>query len=402
MRVPRTIQYVERAGVIDLRWGHPAPATLPVRAWQACQDEALRRYSWRALTYGRAAGPEPLIEWLCEHLGGTDARAPVPAEVFVTAGASQALELVSLLLTRPGDTVVVDSPTYHLALRIFADRDVELVGAPADGAGIDPPATGALLRRLRAEGRRVPLLYLVPTFANPTGGSLAAERRRELVELAGDAGTMIVEDDAYRELGYNGAAPPSLWSIASGRGVIRVGSFSKTVGPGLRLGWITAAPQLVRSLSDRGFVDSGGGLNHTTALTMAVMGYSGRYAEHVAAIRTVYRRQRDALTTALITALGTGLPAIDVTAPRGGWFLWLPLPEGISATELLTHAEQHAVSFLPGNRFYATPALDPAPDDHARLSFSMYEPAELAQAAHRLGAALRAALDGPLTPGRHG
>lgn len=379
---PPDLQFVERPGVVDLAWGHPVPSALPVEVWRECQDEALRAYSWRAMTYGYAAGPGPLVEWLCGRLGQVDARTPAPPEVFVTAGASQALDLVLTLLTQPGDAVVVDSPTYHLALRILADHDVELVAAPADDAGIDPMATGALLRRLRAGGRRVPLLYLVPTFGNPTGSSLDTARRVELVEVTRGAGVVIVEDDAYRELGYDGAAAPSLWSIAAGRGVIRVGTFSKTVGPGLRLGWINAEPAVVDRLVARGFVDSGGGLNHATALTMAVMGASGRYAEHVRAIRAVYRRQRDAL----VAALRTELPRVAVHPPPGGWFLWLRLPEPMTATVLLARAERHGVSLLPGRLCYAGPAAD----DHVRLSFSMYEPDVFAEAARRLGRAFAA------------
>ncbi len=379
MQPPRTLQYVDRPGIIDLGWGHPMPSALPVDAWRASQEEALREYSWQALTYGYEAGPGPLVEWLCERLGETDPRAPAPDEVFVTAGASQGIELVSTVLTRPGDAVVVDSPTYHLALRILADRDVELIGAPADDDGIDPHATGALLRRLHRASRRVPLLYLVPTFANPTGRSLPDPRRRELVEVARDTGTTIVEDDTYRELAYDGPAPPSLWSIDPAGGVVRLGSFAKSVGPGLRLGWLTATPAFVRTLTRRGFVDSGGGLNHATALAMAVMGRSGRFAGHVEAIRTRYRAQRDAL----VAALRTELPALVVTPPHGGWFLWLRLPDGMSATALLAAAERHGVSFLPGNRFYA----QPAGDDRLRLSYSMVEPAALAEAARRLRAA---------------
>lgn len=366
--------------MIDLAWGHPLPSALPVPRWRACQEQALTEYSWRALTYGHAAGPGPLIEWLCDHLGRIDARAPSPAEVFVTAGASQALDLVSTVLTRPGDAVLVGSPTYHLALRVLADRDVELIDAPADGVGTDPQATRTLLRRLRASGRRVPMLYLVPTFGNPTGATLPAQRRLELLDVARDAGMAIVEDDVYRELVYDGAAPPSLWSSSAGSGVIRIGSFSKTVGPGLRLGWINAEPRLVRVLANRGFVDSGGGLNHTTALTMAIMGTSGRYAEHLRDILEVYRRQRDALTS----ALRTSCPEVRFDVPDGGWFLWLRLPDGLTATALLAEAAGHSVSFLPGHRCHMrAPA-----DDHVRLSFSMFEPAMLTEAARRLGRAL--------------
>lgn len=369
--------------MIDLAWGHPLPSALPVQRWRVCQEQALTEHSWRALTYGHAAGPGPLIDWLCEHLGRIDARAPSPAEVFVTAGASQALDLVSTVLTRPGDAVLVGSPTYHLALRVLADRGVELIDAPADEAGTDPEATRALLRRLRTSGRRVPLLYLVPTFGNPTGATLPAERRLELIEVARDAGMAIVEDDVYRELAYEGAAPPSLWSSSPGCGVIRIGSFSKTVGPGLRLGWINAEPRLVGALANRGFVDSGGGLNHTTALTMASMGTSGRYAEHLRDVLAVYRCQRDALAA----GLRTSCPEVRFGVPDGGWFLWLRLPDRMTATELLAEAAGHSVSFLPGNRCYVRPPAD----DHIRLSFSMFEPDTLTEAARRLGRAITSA-----------
>jgi 2-aminoadipate transaminase len=362
---PRSIQYLDRPGIIDLGYGLPVPAALPVSEWRAATDEALHTYGWQALTYGYEAGPAPLVEWLCERLGETDAREPVPDEVFVTAGASQGIELVSAMLTRPGDAIVVDSPTYHLALRILADRDAELIGAPADDEGIDPAATGALLETLRRNGRRVPLLYLVPTFANPTGVSLSVARRRALVEVARAAGTVIVEDDTYREIGYDGPPPQSLWSLDP-RTVVRVGSFAKTVGPGLRLGFLTATPEFVARLVRRGYVHSGGGLNHATAFAMAVFGRSGGYAAHLDAVRDRYRGQRDALAGAL-----------DVPAPHGGWFVWLRLPAGMSATALLPAAEAHGVSFVPGTRFYA----GPGGDDRIRLSFSMYEPETLVQAA---------------------
>jgi 2-aminoadipate transaminase len=171
--------------------------------------------------------------------------------------------------------------------------------------------------------------------------------------------------------------------MAPGSGVIRLGSFSKTVGPGLRLGWLTAEPSFVRTLAGRGFIDSGGGLNHTTAFTMAAFGASGGYADHVRAIKEVYRRNRDVL----VAALRTELPAVHVPVPNGGWFLWLRLPSGVSATDLLAKAEARSVSFLTGSRFYVPPVSG---GDHIRLSFSMYEPDLLAEAARRLGQALAA------------
>jgi DNA-binding transcriptional MocR family regulator len=375
--VARIIQNEIEPGVVDLASGRPYPPSLPVAQWRDSQVEALAEYSWQALTYGHNPGPAPLVDWLCERLAATDARAPVPEEVFVTAGASQAIELVSTVLTRPGDVVLVDSPTYHLALRILADRHVELVGVPADDEGLDPAGTVELLHRLRRAGRRVPLLYLVPTFANPTGRCLPPERRTALVEVARATGTVVVEDDTYRELAFDGPAPPSLWSTGPDA-VVRVGSFAKSVAPGLRLGFLTARPEFVRTLADRGFVDSGGGLNHAGALAMAVLGRSGRYAAHVSAIRSLYRTHRDAL----VAALRAHAPALEPVPPKGGWFLWLRAPG--SATGLLVAARARGVTFVPGSAFHA----GPGGADRLRLSFSMNDPGVLAEGARRLGQAL--------------
>jgi DNA-binding transcriptional MocR family regulator len=361
-----------------------------VDGWRAATDAALAAHGWRALTYGYAPGPGPLVEWLAEHLGRTDARRPDPGEIFVTNGASQGLELTLATLTRPGDVMVVQAPTYHLALRTIADHRVELVAAPEDAEGVDPDATAELIDRRRADGRRVSMLYLVPTFTNPTGRCLGDERRRALVGLARAHEVTIVEDDTYRDLVYAGDPPPSLWSLADGAPVVRLGSFSKTVAPGLRLGWLTAEAARVGALSRRGYVHSGGGLNHTTALGMAAYGRSGAYTRHLAALRRRYARQRDAL----VVALRRHLPAVAVPEPRGGWFLWLRLPPGCSASDLLTTAGQRGVAFVPGGAFFP----DDRGDDHLRLSYSYYEPGPLAEAARRLGETLRSACGSPPPP----
>lgn len=375
-----TIQYVERPGIIDLGWGHPDPDSLPTQEWAEANAAALRRYGWKALTYGAGAGPGPLIEWLCDRTAATDAARPEPGEVFVTAGVSHGLDLVAGVLAGPGDVVLVDSPTYHLALRILADHGVELRAAPADGDGILPAQTGELVARLCRDGRRVALLYLVPTFGNPTGASLPAQRRRELVEVAGRTGVPIVEDDTYRELSYSGAAPPSLWSGAgeAGAQVIRLGSFSKSVAPGLRLGWLTAEPPFVRRLVDRGYVDSGGGVNHSVALAMASFGASGRYERHVHAVRELYRRRRDVL----VEAVRDEIDGARFVVPDGGWFLWLTLPSTVDTRRLLVPAERAGVSYVPGYRFFVDP---PSTVDQLRLSYSMLPPAQLAEGARRLG-----------------
>jgi len=360
------VQFDARPGRLDLAWGHPRPSLLPVGAWAAASAAASRRYGWEQLTYGHGQGPGPLLDWLAGHVGDAG-----PEQTFVTGGASHGLALITELLTGPGDAVLVDAPTYHLAFRILTGRGASLVPVPAS----DPAAVAATIHRLRSQGRRVPLLYLVPTFANPTGASLPPGARHGLVAVARREGVTLVEDDTYRELAYDGPAPAALWRLAGGDPVVRLGTFAKTVAPGLRLGWINAAPGRIGELTALGYVDSGGGVNHATALTMAEFGSSGAYAEHLAGVREQYRAQRDALAGAMGTA-----------PPAGGWFLWLPVPAGLTGGELLVRAEEQGTSFVPGTRFH----VGGGGEDRIRLSFSLLDPDELTEAAGRLKAALRA------------
>lgn len=363
------IQYRPRAGILDLSWGHPHPDALPVAAWADAYGRALHRWGATALTYGHAAGPGPLVGWLRERTG----REPV----FVTAGASQALNLVASVLVRPGDVVLVQSPTYHLALKILRDHSESLVAVPADAGGVDPVATEDLIRRLRRDGRRVPLLYCVPMFANPTGLTMAADRRGELAEVADRTGVCLVEDNTYQDLAYDAPAPPWLGEV--GENVARIGSFSKTVAPGLRLGWLTGSGAMLDALAGLGLVDSGGGLNHATALAMADFCASGAYDAHLGQIRSRYRTQRDTL----VSALRRHLPMAAFTVPGGGWFLWLRLPAGVSDAELLARAEEYEVSFLTGRQFHTGD-----PDErYLRLSFSLLTGADLTRAARGLGSA---------------
>jgi DNA-binding transcriptional MocR family regulator len=372
------IQLDSRPGILDLSWGHPRPALLPVEEWGKASAAASREFGWRQLTYGQATGPAPLLDWLTAHLCDAEGGGTAPEQLFVTGGASHGLMLVASLLAGPGDVILVDSPSYHLAFRILADTGAAVVRAPADADGVDPAALAELLAALRAAGRHVPLLYLVPTFANPTGRSLPRDRRHALVALARRAGLTLLEDDTYRELCYEGAAPPSLWRLSGGDRVVRLGTFAKTVAPGLRLGWINADPALITRLATLGYVHSGGGVNHSVATTMYCFGASGAYRRHVAAVRAEYRTQRDAL----VSAVRAYLPA---DSPAGGWFLWVALPPGVGATRLLSRAERSGTSFVPGPRFYVDGA---GGDDRIRLSFSHLTPADLTDAAARLGAAL--------------
>ncbi|MDW8148325.1 MAG: PLP-dependent aminotransferase family protein [Roseiflexaceae bacterium] len=377
------LQIVHRPGILDLSWGHPDPAVLPVAALRRATATVLERYGAEALTYGAERGPGPLIEWICTRLAHTDARAPEPTDVVITAGASQALDLLCTLCTTPGDTVLVELPTYHLAVRILRDHPLELVAIPADANGINIDMLETLLAQLARCGKRARMLYCVPTHHNPTGSCMSLERRRALATVAAEHGVLLVEDDVYRELSYDAPAPPSVWSIAPPGTVARIGSFSKSLAPGLRLGYLTSDALLTQRLIGSGLLDSGGGLNPFVALTVAEVCASGDFDATVAHLCATYRERRDALAGGLRDHLP---PGCRFTVPGGGFFQWVELPEGIDAGALLPHAEQAGVAYLPGSRFY----LNEPRHNTLRLAFSLYPPHQLIEAARRLGEAITA------------
>lgn len=388
--LPDLVQFFARPGVIDLAWGHPAPELLPVEEIRRAAGAALDRYGPDALNYGTPTGPRPLLDWLCRHLARVDARAPSGEEILITGGVSQALDQVATLLAPPGSVVLVEAPTYHLAVKLLRDHPLELVAVPFDEAGVRVDALAHQLSRLRREGRPAHLLYTIPTHHNPTGVTLDADRRRSLVELAATEGLVIVEDDVYRELSYDGPPPPSLWSLAPPGVVVRLGSFAKSFAPGLRLGWLTANAATIRRFVDGGLLDSGGGINHFSALVVAVLAADGTYDRHVARLREAYRERRAALLDGLAAHLPPGCRWLS---PGGGYFVWLHLPAGVSARALLPVAEAEGVSFVPGRTFYlpgeGTGLAGDEPDGALRLAFSRYRPAELVEAARRLGVALK-------------
>lgn len=378
------VQHQRRLDVVELDWGQPDPALLPVDLLRGMAAAALDRYGPEALAYGPNAGPGPLLEWLRARTERTEGRPVAADEIVVTAGASEAIDQLCALHTRPGDVALVESPTYHLAVRIMRDHGLELVPVPVDADGLDVAALKTTLAELKRAGRAPRLLYTIPTFHNPTGLSLSLERRRAVLELAAEAGLLIVEDDAYRELAYDGEAPPSLWSQAPPGTVARVGSFAKSLAPGLRLGWITGPAAVVGRLVDGGLRTSGGGLNHYTGLTVAALCADGHFEVNVARLREAYRLRRDALLEALAEFMPAGTAWVK---PAGGFFVWVTLPDGRDAAEVLARAQTHGVVFHPGARF----CLDGAGRSALRLAFSYYDPASLVEGVRRLGQALRAA-----------
>jgi 2-aminoadipate transaminase len=378
----RLTQYEATPGVIDLAWGHPDPNLLPVRELGDAAQRALERHGSDILEYGSTAGSPPLIDFICDRLSETDARAPTPAEVVITSGASQGLDLVATLLLSAGDTVLLDVPTYHLAISILADHPVRLEAVASDADGVLPDDLAETVARLRRGGERPRLLYTIPTFHNPTGRKVSLERRTALVALAARENLLIAEDDTYRELSYDGPPPPSLWALDDAAAVIRIGSFAKSVAPGLRLGYVTASAEIATRLATGGLLDSGGGMNHFAATVLAEYAASGDYTRQVERFRTAYRAQRDRL----LAGLSAHLPhAASWSRPEGGYFVWVELPPGIGADELLPVAAARGMAFLPGHRFFLD---DRAAPGALRLAFSMHPPDTLEEATANLGEAI--------------
>jgi 2-aminoadipate transaminase len=376
-----------RPGIIELRWGDPDPALLPMEIIAAATNRVFTDVGPAALNYGTNEGP------LLLRTGGGGGRARAAriaprarrpldlTEIAATNGNSPALHQLTTLLVRPGDVVFVEDPGFSLALRMFRDLGVELMGVSFDQDGLDVDALEEAVASVRARGVRPRMLYTVATFHNPTGVSLAPERRRRLLEIAVESDLLVVEDDVYRELVYHHEAPRSLWSLApevegSSEFVVRLGSFSKTLSPGLRSGFLTGPAPVVERFTQSGLLDSAGCLSQFTSCIVAETVASGDYDANVARLREAYGARRDAL----VEGLRRALPAsCAFTEPDGGFFLWVTLPEGIKASDLVPVAERHGVSFFSGARFSVR-----GDDRGLRLGFSMYEPVDLVAGAERL------------------
>ncbi|MFI1657365.1 aminotransferase class I/II-fold pyridoxal phosphate-dependent enzyme [Streptomyces sp. NPDC020472] len=367
------VQAVSPPGVIDLEPGYLEPDLLPVDEVRPLYAEALAEFGPAALGYGANAGAEPLRALLAARHGCT------AEEVMVTSGTSQALALLCTVLGRPGRSVLVERTSYDLGRKIMTDHGLRPREVDADGEGVRPEALDRSLSSSR--GDDVAFVYLTPTFHNPTGTVAGAARRRELLAVAARHGVPIVEDDAYAELSLDRVAlPPSLAALSGRRGVIRLGSFAKTLGPGLRLGWLEAGPELIGTLTGRGQLVSGGALNHLTSLAVTMLMGDGRYDRRLSWLREGLRLRRDTLVAALRAGLGD---SVTVGCPAGGFFLWLDFGPRRSEASLLAAADRAGVAVAPGSR-YGSPA-----GTHLRLAYSLNSPDRLAEAAARLAAAWR-------------
>ena len=332
-------------------------------------------------------GLPELREWISEHMR-EDGMGASPDDVLVVNGAKHGLDLVCRVLLDEGDSVVVTAPTYFTGIPILRGHGPEFVEVAQDAEGLDVEELGAVLDRLKREGRRLPkLIYDIPDFHNPTGVSMTRRRREALVELARENGIFFVEDSPYRRIRFEGEDEPSLKSLDDDGWVILLGTFAKLLAPGLRIGWVVAPPELVNRMAR---LKSDGGTSTLAQRMILEFCNAGRLAGQTERARAAYRERRDRM----VAALRRSLPELTVTVPRGGYYLWVPLPVGVSGDDLASAAVREGVYLHAGSEFYAKPDLSyPAnywpPASHVRLAYSFATPDEIDEGVARLARAYR-------------
>jgi 2-aminoadipate transaminase len=279
--------------------------------------------------------------------------------------------MLARLYVKPGGVVLVEAPTYVDALYIFRDHHLELRSIAMDEDGLIPGELERQLAELRASGTIPGMLYTVPTFHNPTGRTLPEARRLEVIRLARDYGFLIVEDDVYRDLSFEGMVPPSFYSLAKGQQVVSIGSFSKTLAPGLRLGWLLGSESVIERCVNCGTTQMGGGANPFTAQMVAQYCRNGSWEKHIERVRALYKQRRDRA----LSALEQYMPGdVEWSHPAGGFFIWLSLPRDIFADHVKRLALQEGVALAAGAGFFVNPVDG---DHHLRLTYSCASPEEI-------------------------
>jgi 2-aminoadipate transaminase len=364
------LKVTERPGIISLAGGLPSPKTFPISAFADACAEVLHKDGQAALQYAASEGYGPLREAVAAMLPW----AVDPAQVLVTTGSQQGLDLLAKVLLDPGSRVLVETPTYLGALQAFSPMEPEPVSVASDNEGVRVDDLVA-----KAPGAR--FAYLLPNFQNPTGRTMTEERRAAVSAAAAQAGLPIVEDNPYGDLWFD-QAPPLPLTARNPDGCVYLGSFSKVLAPGLRLGFLVAPralfPKLLQAKQAADLHSPG--FNQRMVAEVMKEGFLGR---HVPTIRALYKRQRDAMLAALTREMA-GLD-VEFNKPAGGMFLWLRLPAGMDAVALLPRAVERGVAFVPGAPFYAGQS-DPRT---LRLSFVTASVEEIDTAITALAEAVR-------------
>ncbi len=369
---------------IFLTGGIPDPDTLPIEELIETSNAVLRREGQEALRYGGHQGYPGLREWLGEAMSRREGLSLTEEHFTLTNGASGGLANVCEAFLDEGDVGLVEAASYPGGVGTMRGCLADVVAVPLDEDGLVPDALEETLQRLEREGRRVKLLYTIPSYQNPTGTRLPLERRLAVVETCRRHGVLILEDDAYADVRFEEERVPSLYALAGGEGAVQLGTFSKTVATGLRVGWVMGAPPVVQALVKMRF-DLG--VSPWLHRTMAEYATSGRWERHVTKVVEVYRHKRDVMLAALEERCGR---YATWSKPEGGYFLWLTLADAVDPAALAGAARRLGVSFVGGRAFHH----DGGGERNIRLAFSFVAEREIPEAILRLGRALEEAAAG--------
>lgn len=383
-RLVPTMPAAEPADLISFGSGHGCPAVFPDLTEAA--KSALNTYRPETLQYGPTFGLPEMREWIARHVCENGARDIGPDNVLVVNGAKNGLGLIGRLLLDEGDAVVVTAPTYFTLLPIFRTFGVSFYEVSQDDKGIVVSELEETLARIRDEGKPLPkLIYNVPDYHNPSGVTMSLERREGLVRAADTYGVYVVEDSPYRKVRFEGEQLPIVKAFDTSGTVLVLGTVSKLVAPGMRVGWIVAAEDLIARLGQLKADLGTSPLAQRIILEFVTTG--DQYARHTKNVQDIYRAHRDAM----VAALRRELPEIRFSVPQGGYYLWLTLPPHIDADKLTARAFQEKVGIIPGSKFYAGkgPKGLGAPTNNVRLSYSHAEPEEIEEGVKRLARAYR-------------
>lgn len=373
-------------GVIPFDSGFAAPQLLPDLTRFAIA--ALNEHREETLQYSPTQGQPELRGWLAELMSAEGCEA-TPDNILIVNGAKHGLELICRLLLDEGDAVVVTAPTYFTAIPIFRSFGVELLEVAQDEDGLCVADLQRLLDERLVVGHGLPkFIYNVPEFHNPTGATMSAERRRELVALAELNGIYVVEDSPYRRVRFEGDSLPLLKALSPG-GVFHLGTFSKLVAPGLRIGWVTAEADMIARLIQ---LKSDGGSSPLVQRIIYEYGRSPDFAAHVDQVRAVYRERRDRM----VAAVQRDLPGASVSVPEGGYYVWVTLPAHMDGDDFAIRAAAAGVNLIPGSKFFAGGGASRSgssqpPRNHIRLSYSYATPEQIDEGMRRLASIYRAA-----------
>ncbi len=356
---PRVGDPSKSAEIISFIYGFPDPESLPAKTVAEAAVRALESNGQWALQYGATMGARPLVDTLLEKLRRDQGIVATPANTMITAGGSQAVGLIIDLFVDWDDTVLMEAPTWMGFIWALKNAGANQMAIPMDDDGMDMNALRSTLKELRAEGVTPKMIYVIPNFQNPTGISMSLEKRKQLIELAHEFGTIIFEDDAYHDLRFTGEKIPSIYALDPYGLTIYTATFSKTMGAGMRLGWLVAPEEVIDHL---GVLKVDGGTNIFGSYVAAEW-IPEHFSGHLVELREIYGRRKEIMLSALERHMPEGT---TWTNPEGGFFVWVTFPEGIDTQELLPRAREMGIEYMPGGSCYA----NGGGENQVRLSYS--------------------------------